>query len=106
GLRHFALFDAVDGLSVPPVENEDQTCLRGQRQRGDLRTVAVHLEQDRTRLQIEIVNVVVDCLEVPLPLSGQSVESDQRIAEQIRSRTVTAKEIRRRRTVRQVDEPQ
>src|SRR6185503_9604764 len=77
-----------------------------QRQSGNLRAVSRHLKQDGRGLQIEIVNVVVDCLEVPLPFSRQSIECDQSIAVETGPWPITAKKVRSRRTVRQIDESQ
>ena len=86
--RNRTLFHAINRFAVAAVEDKDQPCLARLDQRRDLLAVMNDIDERRLRRQIGIPEIVMHGLEIPLHLAGRGIHRDQRIAEQIRARTI------------------
>ena len=75
------------------------------RDRVDPLAVAFDGHEVRRRGEIAIPQIVVDGLEMPESLARPRIEREQRVRIEVVARTISAPEIRRRRTGRQIDDP-
>ena len=91
------LFDAKYRLAGDAIQNKHPARFAHRRERRNLLPVFHDIHQPGRGRQIIIPKIVMDHLEVPFVLSGVGVDSDDRIAEQVRARAIAAVVIRRSR---------
>ncbi len=75
-LGYRALLDAVNGFAGLAVQNEHQSILADDRERGDGLAVLLHVKQAGRGRHVGVPQVVVDELEVPHVFARGGVDSD------------------------------
>ena len=91
--RHWPLLYAKDGGAVPAIENKKQPVLTQDRDRGNLHSSFLDVDQNRSRFQVVVKEVVVHGLEVPHQFAGVGIQRDDSVAEEILPLPIRSMEI-------------
>src|SRR5205814_9187968 len=87
-LRNGPLFDGPQGLSAHAIEYIEKALLGGLRDGVDLLSFVANRDELRCGDRIIVPKIVMHELEMPEPLSGSCVESEQAAREEIAAETV------------------
>ena len=102
-LGHRPLLHPEDRRAGHAVEDEEQRHLGQDGDGRDRLAVAAHVDERRRRRQVEVPQVVVDQLVVPLQRAGGHVERDDRVAVEVLALAIAAVVVGGRRSERHVE---